>query len=241
MSQKLKSKNRHPALLVVNGTLPREDILRRVCDQSHLIVCTDGAADQLRRLALEIRPAAIIGDLDSLECSSFYDENTIIRIDDQESTDLEKALGYLIEKQPEPVVVIGFFGSRYDHSITNLQILSSFHEKLDFLLVDDYGYGLFLSRRSNKRSVVINEAAGTTVSLLPIGRISGITTEGLDYPLDNEVLGWGIRSGQSNRMSGAQAKVELQAGEMSEDGEGTLLIYVLPVDFGGLHIRARLL
>lgn len=241
MSNRFSSKDSQLALLVVNGNLPREEILRKLCDQVALIVCTDGAADQLRMIASDAMPSVIVGDIDSLQNTACYHEDVIIRINDQHSTDLEKALGYLVNNSPMLVVVVGFSGCRYDHTITNLQILSSFHDKLDFLLIDDLGYGVFLSRMSKRGSFIIDEVIGTTVSLIPIGRISGITTAGLHYPLENETLGWGERSGQSNRMNQARATVELIKGGEAEDGDGTLLVYVLPPEFDGstMHIRIK--
>jgi len=231
MNPIVMSKPVQSALLVVNGNLPREDMLRTLCENAQLIVCTDGAADQLRRVLSDIMPSVIVGDMDSLEECSCYHNDLFVRIDDQYSTDLEKALGYLVDKKAMSVRVVGFSGSRYDHTITNLQVLSSFHDKLDVLLIDDFGYGAFLSYRSTKSSLVINQEVGTTVSLIPLGRISGISTEGLEYPLVGETLGWGERSGQSNRMNESRAVVHLKSDARVEDPSGALLVYVLPVEF----------
>ena len=43
--------------------------------------------------------------------------------------------------------------------------------------------------------------ANTPISLVPIGNVSGITTENLYYPLKNETLTIGHRNGTSNHVS----------------------------------------
>ena len=43
--------------------------------------------------------------------------------------------------------------------------------------------------------------ANTTLSLIPIGKVSGITTKNLFYPLNNEELTIGYRTGSSNHVT----------------------------------------
>lgn len=171
-----------PALLIVNGVLPDEARIRTLCDQAGSIVCTDGAADQLRAVAPDIMPDVIIGDLDSLQDTLSYRKSSVVQIEDQNSTDLEKALTYLIDRKFTSVIVVGFYGTRYDHTVTNLQILSAVHQKLSIILVDNLGYGVFLSHTSSRNSVVLEEAVGTTVSLIPLGKVvSGLRQ--MDYSI----------------------------------------------------------
>ncbi len=41
----------------------------------------------------------------------------------------------------------------------------------------------------------------TTISLIPIGKVTGITTKNLFYPLNNEELIIGYRTGSSNHVA----------------------------------------
>jgi thiamine pyrophosphokinase len=43
--------------------------------------------------------------------------------------------------------------------------------------------------------------AGTIISLIPIGQVNGISTENLVYPLHDETLTIGYRSGSSNAVT----------------------------------------
>jgi thiamine pyrophosphokinase len=54
---------------------------------------------------------------------------------------------------------------------------------------------------------------GDTLSLLPLaGDARGVTTSGLEYPLDNETLRFAATRGVSNTLLGTTATVQLTAG-----------------------------
>ncbi len=72
---------------------------------------------------------------------------------------------------------------------------------------------------------------GGVVSLLPFGGdAAGITTTGLRYPLDDEVLATGPARGVSNVRASADAAVSL--------ARGSLLIVESAVADGGLSSRS---
>ena len=62
-------------------------------------------------------------------------------------------------------------------------------------------------------SLTLNGAPGDIVSLLSLAPgESRITTKGLEYPLDNEDLGFGLTRGVSNRMASERAVIQLERG-----------------------------
>ena len=67
-------------------------------------------------LELDIRPDEVVGDFDSLseEAKAFYKEAKFSRSEDQDSTDLEKALRSI---DSPVVIVLGAFGGRIDHTL----------------------------------------------------------------------------------------------------------------------------
>jgi thiamine pyrophosphokinase len=71
---------------------------------------------------------------------------------------------------------------------------------------------------------------GALVTLLPMhGPASGVVTEGLLYPLQDEELLPGATRGVSNEMTGDRARVTVRSG---------VLVAVLPGDLG-THWRRR--
>jgi thiamine pyrophosphokinase len=64
-----------------------------------------------------------------------------------------------------------------------------------------------------ERDAVIDGQPGDIVSLLPLSqRVTGITTEGLEYPLRGETLRLGPARGVSNVMLGKMARVAHRSG-----------------------------
>ena len=63
-------------------------------------------------------------------------------------------------------------------------------------------------------TLALEGAAGDLISLLPLGEATGITTEGLEYPLREERLGLGPARGVSNVMLGPRASVRVEQGAL---------------------------
>jgi thiamine pyrophosphokinase len=114
------------AVLVANGPLEWSESLHRLCAESSNLFAADGGANHLARIGL--RPAAVIGDLDSLRPSvrAWLGESALIHRPDQNRTDLDKATGYLFEEAGfSKVIVLGALGARIDHEIGNLTVLGA--------------------------------------------------------------------------------------------------------------------
>lgn len=173
------------------------------------ILCADGGANKARRLG--IRPDVIVGDLDSISPATrkFFTHVETIHIGDQDSTDLEKSFEYLLSKKIFDVVVVGAMGGRPDHSLANLSILKKYHARLKLRYSDPYCDIQIIDRR-----IEFDLEVGSMVSLMPLGRCSGITTVGLRYPLRNESLELGVREGTSNEVISSPAKISVRSGNL---------------------------
>jgi thiamine pyrophosphokinase len=164
--------------------------------------------------ALGIRPDAVIGDLDSLadgererlEAGGVY-LSQHPRAKDE--TDLELALLYALEQGARKITVLGARGGRLDHELGNLFLLA--HPDLRAIDVR------FRTGRQEavlvRRERVLSGSRGDLLSLLPIGSDAhGITTEGLEYPLDDETLHLGKTRGISNVFTGSRVVIRLRSG-----------------------------
>src|SRR5271169_2252454 len=125
----MDAKNKH-ALIIANGTLPSANRIRMITHKAHYIICADGGANHARRLG--ITPDIILGDFDSLHASTRKYFKSVVheKIDDQENTDLEKALEYCIEHQFSSADVVGAFGDRIDHTTGSLGCFKKFGGKI---------------------------------------------------------------------------------------------------------------
>jgi thiamine pyrophosphokinase len=200
------------ALIIANGPLPQRATVRRLAASADLIVCADGGASHAR--ALGIRPHVILGDLDSLTgpARTEFARVPLLRIDDQESTDLEKAILYCLRRRVRTAEIAGALGGRIDHATGSLGCFKRFRGKIRLRFYDRYGVLSLV-----EGSVSVQSSPGSKISLIPLERCTGVTTRNLLYPLTNGVLELGIREGISNEATGSRVSVSLR--------RGTLLLY----------------
>lgn len=195
-------------LIICNGEPPSRDLARRLARQVDLIVAADGGANIAREY--EIRPDVIIGDLDSITqlTQRFFSSSTILRVDRQDNTDLEKALDYLASQKIRKAVVIGATGKRIDFTLGNLSVLWAYTAFLDLTFMGDGWMAIPV-----RSKVTLRARIGTTVSLIPFGSCSGITLRGLQYPLTNASMNVG-EIGVSNVVCHSPFTVRVKRGHM---------------------------
>lgn len=187
-----------PALLVANGAPCSEELLGQLLEWSPFVLALDGALPRLLRLGIKVD--AVLGDFDSIGMKSEelmpWQPIRVIETQDQEFTDLEKGLMFLIEEGHRAVNIVWGTGRRLDHTLANLTNLVKFSQQLTINLVDDHSRVYPLPRQFEKWY-----PAGTLISLFPIGKVEGIRTENLVFGLQDEALETGIRIGTSNQVA----------------------------------------
>ena len=202
------------AIVVANAPLTWTVELARMVREADLVVAADGGANHLARIG--VRPVAVVGDLDSIrpEVRAWLGERCMVARDDQDRTDLDKTLSWVIDERGErTVTVLGGTGGRLDHALENLALLARWSERADVELLD-----------ASTRVVAVRSAAlltvtpGSTVSLLPAGRCERVWTEGLRWPLAGEPLDLLARTGVSNRAVADTVRLRVEG--------GTLLVFL---------------
>ena len=113
-------------LLIVGGADFSEELFKEVYDTEIPIIAADGGVNFLTEK--NISPELVIGDLDSISEQKIQniEPEKIIRISEQNSTDLEKVL---INTQSPLTIGIGFLGSQIDHELAALSALVKFPKK----------------------------------------------------------------------------------------------------------------
>ena len=206
--------DQEPALIIANGASCSEELMGQLLEWSPLVIVLDSAIERV--LELGIKVDVLLGDFDRGFNPEYYLEKQypleIVHTPNQDKTDLEKAFDYLIEKGHKAVNVIWATGKRADHTITNITNIVAYRNQLKIVIIDDHSKVFLLPNKYDKWYT-----ANTTLSLIPIGTVSGITTKNLFYPLNNEELTIGYRTGSSNHVT--------QDGLVSiEHKEGDLLL-----------------
>jgi thiamine pyrophosphokinase len=189
--------DQEPALIIANGEACSQELLGQLLEWSPLIIVLDSAIERV--LELGIKVDVLLGDFDRGLDVNYYKEKQypleIVYAPNQDKTDLEKAFDYLIEKGHKAVNVIWATGKRADHTINNLTNIVAYRNLLKIVILDDHSKVYLLPETFEKWYT-----ANTILSLIPIGKVTGITTQNLFYSLENEDLTIGYRTGSSNHV-----------------------------------------
>ncbi len=201
-----------PALLIANGEACQPELLGQLLEWSPTVVVLDSAI--WRVFDLGIKVDVLLGDfdrdldLDTIRTHQYPLE--IVHAPDQNKTDLDKGIELLIERGYPAVNVVWATGRRADHSITNMTSLVRYKNRIRPVIFDDHSKIFPLMGRYEKWY-----AAGTPISLIPVGTVSGIVTEGLKYNLNDETLTLGYRTGSSNEAErDGFVRIEAQTGDL---------------------------
>ena len=190
--------DQEPALIIANGLECNSELLGQLLEWSPYVIVLDSAIERVIELGIKVD--VLLGDFDRDFDAQFYKENhfpiEIVHTPDQNKTDLQKAFDFLIEKGHKAVNVVWATGKRADHTLNNFSTLVSYRNELKVVLFDDHSK-VFLLDNSFKKWYP-KEAI---ISLIPLGKVEGITTKNLFYPLQNESLELGYRTGSSNHVA----------------------------------------
>ena len=204
------------AVIVANGKPADPDADRQQVPPGALVIAADGGADYCRRLG--IVPDVIIGDMDSIdrepaETRDFENTQIIRHPARKDATDLELAVRLAIERGAGSLIILGALGGRWDMSLGSL-FLPALPELagIPVTLVDGRQEIVLLT---GKTTAAFSGKPGDTLSLIPIDEnVSGVTLEGLEYPLANETLPLGSSRGVSNVLLDANASVSVESGTL---------------------------
>ncbi|CAG9314580.1 unnamed protein product [Blepharisma stoltei] len=114
-------------VLNTNNLSSFNEIYYEIYERAVNIIAADGAANLIRESLMQRNgnqiPTIIVGDMDSIseETKEYFEEVIQIYDSDQDTTDFQKALGYVNNERP--TIVIGDLGGRMDHSLHAISVL----------------------------------------------------------------------------------------------------------------------
>ena len=190
--------DQEPALIIANGASCQPELLGQLLEWSPLVVVLDSAIERV--MHLDIKIDLLLGEFDRDFDPEIYKTKQypleIVHTPDQNKTDLEKALDYLIERKIPSVNIVWATGKRADHTITNLTNIVRYRDLIKIVILDDHSKIFLLPNKFEKWYT-----AGTPISLIPIGVVKGIHSQNLVCPLANDTLTIGYRTGSSNAVA----------------------------------------
>ena len=201
-------------IIFANGKMESLPLLIPQIPSSDRIIAADGGARHCK--SLSITPNIIIGDLDSLDPldKASYQAAGVEIIQHprhKDETDLELALQLAYDRRYSPVFIVAAMGARWDMTISNIMLLAQ--EKYSDMNIRLLDGTQELTILRGEATLEIDHRQGDTLSLLPInGDAAGITTLGLEYPLENEILYFGSPRGVSNVIVNPHAQILIKNG-----------------------------
>jgi thiamine pyrophosphokinase len=196
-------------LLVLAGDPPSRELFLRELARTDVHIAVDAGLSIFVQYGC--RPTLIIGDLDSVNPAELEKiESPILRIEDQNTTDLEKAFLHLKTlDQPTVITILGALGNRSDHALNNLLVAARVDPHVLLKLITDNEIFIRVTPHCPFDSPV---TLSTTLSMFPVIDCQGLTTTGLKWDIDNGQLGYETRISQSNVTTDPRPTVQVRKG-----------------------------
>lgn len=193
------------AVIIAGGAVSDYDYIKTLIKPDDFLIAADSGLDHMKRLGLTADVA--IGDMDSVK--SGISAKEIVRLNVmKDETDTEAATLLAKERGADEMLILAARGSRADHTTANMLLLKR---------LDDLGIKAHIADENNEIYFLNNEIRlygkkDDIVSILPLGDLCGVTTEGLFYELCDDTLYFGAARGVSNVMTGENCHITVKSG-----------------------------
>ena len=201
-------------IIFANGTLDNWPSEFKISPDSDLIIAADGGT--YHSLFWNVTPHVVVGDMDSLRSDTLADlRSQGVEIKPypprKDETDLELALKEALDRNVSEIVILGGLGKRWDMALSNVLVLTApFLERVKTRILDDRQE---ITCLRGGQKATFKGRPGDVLSLSSLNEsASGITLNGLEYPLKKATLPLGSTRGISNVFAGHTAEVEVETG-----------------------------
>lgn len=168
----------YPCVVVADGLFPTLPLLLQRLREATTVIACDGAVEKL--VAMDIVPAAIAGDMDSIppDLREKYADR-IHTDEDQETNDLTKAIHYAHRTGQTEVLILGATGLREDHTLGNISLLMDYHPLFHKIeMASDFGFFTPIVQ-----TTFFASKPGQQISFFSLQAGAEVTTHKLKYPL----------------------------------------------------------
>jgi len=202
------------AIVFANGNLSNPHAALKNINADDVVIAANGGTRHCQEL--NIKPTIVIGDLDSLKKSEIITlkedgAQIITHPQRKDETDLELALLHAQKLDVDEVIIFAALGNRWDMTLANILLLTHAQLTKQTITITDGRQELHLLYEMSE--ITLYGLPGDVVSLLPLrGDAHGVTTQGLEYPLQKGTLQFGSTRGVSNVMREERVTVSLDKG-----------------------------
>lgn len=199
-------------LITLAGHAPSVDLLQWRAEEASLSIAVDGG--WLAHRHAKVEPDVVLGDFDSCgdvsEIEKIFPRTAIEKLPDQEHTDFEKALNWIMGKEtPAKIIILGGLGKRMDHSLSNLMIAGRINPSVEIVFDDEHEH---VRRITPQTPLSLKGRKGTSLSLLPMGACEQVESIGLNWELEKAEFSWDRMVSQSNQCASDDVRITCKSG-----------------------------
>lgn len=206
------------------GSFEVNSFIQRELSECDYLIAVDGGLDHVR--SLERIPDEVIGDFDSMssEAKRWMEKEHILHTQypaEKDKTDSALALIRAVEKGATEVLMLGFIGTRMDHSLSNIFLLDRLEKAGVIGKIADVNNVILLvkDKLEIQRKKFIDFKY---VSILPLSMSVIVDMIGFKYEVYNLLMKFGSNDGMgiSNEMVSEKAAICLH-----NPGDTVLVIF----------------
>jgi len=208
-------------IMILGGRRPSSPLMGDLASLGWDLWAVDRGLGYCRRSGMI--PRVAIGDMDSASPSDLkWASDLGIAMDlhsrDKDLTDFQLALKLLAGSYHphRRIMVTGCFGGRFDHLMSSVMTFA--HSDLNAMGMVDHREAIFVLRGDEQLEMLFHRGAPKAISLLPVTRSRGVTTQGLKWELSGAELEPSFPFSVSNEARSDRIHVGLE--------KGILLVYV---------------
>lgn len=199
------------AVIISAGTISDYEFTKALIRDDDFIICADGGLNHA--LKMGVTPNLIVGDFDSFKGELPEGENVVSLPCEKDYTDTHTAVFEAKKRGAAEILLLGTSGTRLDHTIANIALLETMRRMGIRGKMIDKNNCLFLAEKHE----IITGMPGTTVSLLPLLPVKGITMKGFKWSLKNADIELFNPIWVSNELTEEQAEISFDSGVLLVD------------------------
>ncbi len=196
-------------IIIAGGNISDYSQLRAECDKADKVICADSGIRHAK--FINLIPDVWVGDFDSADGDYPAMEKVTLPCE-KDDTDTHYAARLAVYLGASEVAIFGGIGSRLDHTLANISVLSFLDwQAVSARLIDEHNT-VFLV----KDSAEIKKVDGAYLSLIPLTEVAeGVTLGGVKYPLKNATLCQNLTLGISNEIIFDKVKLTVEKGMLA--------------------------
>lgn len=201
--------------------------------KSRTKICVDSSANRVhdffkQKRIRPISPDFVVGSLENIksEVKTCFRRSRFVKDSDNQVSDVDKAIKLAVRESKDPIILLGAFGGRFDHSANNIFAPLRFRNSRIWM-IDDNNLGTWIFPDDEGIRTPMKFTTDVC-GVLPIYRPAIVSSKGLLWDMDklNMNIGDFISSSNSIKAKQVKLKTDVPVFWMNQMKKNTSFMYV---------------